>query len=58
MLNIQVQGKRRKGTPNKIRLNNIRDGMKEYEMTEDMAQNLCVWHMKTKAGPLLHDGGL
>ena len=32
--------------------------MKEYYMTEEIAQNRSVWHMKTKAGPLLHGGGL
>ena len=32
--------------------------MKEYEMTEDVAQNRSVWHMKTKASPLLHGRGL
>ena len=32
--------------------------MKEYNMAEDMAQNQSVWYMKTKAGPLLHGGGL
>ena len=28
--------------------------MKEYKMMKEMAQNRSVWHMKTKAGPLLH----
>ena len=32
--------------------------MKENKMTKDMAQNRNVWHMKTKAGPLLHGGGI
>ena len=36
----------------------IRDDIKEYNMTEDMAQNRSVGHMKIKAGPLLHGGGL
>ena len=27
-------------------------------MTKDMSQNRSVWHMETKAGPLLHGGGL
>ena len=30
--------------------------MKEYNMTEETAQNRSVWHMKIKAGPLLHGG--
>ena len=34
----------------------ICDDMKEYNMTEEMAENQSVWHMKTKAGPLLHGG--
>ena len=53
MLNIQVQGKRRRGMPKKGWIDNIRDDMKEYNMTEEMAQDRSVWHMKTKAGPLL-----
>ena len=33
--------------------------MKEYNMTEEMAENRSVWHMmKIKAGPLIHGGGL
>ena len=52
-------GKEKKGRPKKERwLDNFRDDMKEYKMTKDMAQNRRVWHMKTKAGPLLHGGGL
>ena len=58
MLNMQVQGKRRRGRPKKRWLDNIREDMKEYKMTEDMAQVRSVWRMKTKAGPLLHGGGL
>ena len=58
MLNMQVQGKRRRGRPKKRWLDNIREDMKEYKMTEDMAQDRSVWRMKTKAGPLLHGGGL
>ena len=34
------------------------ENMKEYNMTEDMAQNRSGWHVKIKAGPLLHGGGL
>ena len=59
MLNIQVQGKRRRGRPKKRWLDNIREDMKkEYKVTADMAQNRSVWHVKIKAGPLLHGGGL
>ena len=37
----------------------IRDDMKEYKMTEDMAQNRRnAWQMMTKASPILHVGGL
>ena len=34
--------------------------MKEYNMTEEMVENRSVWHshMKIKAGPLLHGGGI
>ena len=48
----------RRGRPKKRWLNNIRDDMKEYHTTKEMAQNRSVWHMKTKADPLLHGGGL
>ena len=58
MLDMQVQGKRRRGRPKKRWLDNIREDRKEYKMTEDMAQNRSVWHVKIKAGPLLHGGGL
>ena len=37
---------------------NIRDYVKEYKMMKYMAQNQSVWRMKTKAGTLLHGGGL
>ena len=58
MLNMQVQGKRRRRRPMNIWLDNIREDMKEYNMTEDMAQNRSVWHVKIKVGPLLHGGCL
>ena len=32
----------------------IREDMIEYRMTEDMTENQRVWHMMTKAGPLIH----
>ena len=49
-------GKEKKGRPNKRWLDNIREDMKGYDMTKDMAQNGSVWHTKTNAGPLLlHD---
>ena len=50
--------KEKKGSPKKRWLDNMRDDMKEYKMMEDKAQNRSVWHMKIKAGPLLHGGGL
>ena len=28
--------------------------MKEYNITEEMARHRSIWHMKIKAGPLLH----
>ena len=42
----------------KRKLDNIREGMKEYNMTEEMAENQSVWNMKTKVGSFLHGGGL
>ena len=32
--------------------------MMEYNVTEEMAENRSMWHMKIKAGPLLHAGGI
>ena len=58
MLNMQVQGKKRSRRPKNKWLDNIREDMKEYKMTEDMAHDRSVWHVKTKTGPLLHGGGL
>ena len=54
MLNMQVHGKRRRGGSRK----DSWDDMNEYKMTKDMAQNQSVWHMKIKAGPLMHGSGL
>ena len=45
-------GKEKKGRPEKRWLDYIRDDMKECKMPEDVVQN------QTKAGPLLHGGGL
>ena len=33
-------------------------GTKEYNTTEDVAENRSACHMKTMACPLLHGGGL
>ena len=35
-------------------MDNIRDDVKEYKTTKGVVQNLRAWHVKTKAGPLLH----
>ena len=45
-------GKEKKGRPKKRQPDNIRDTMKEYTMTEEMAQNRIVWHMKKKRRPI------
>ena len=59
MLNMQMyMQKRRTGRPKKRWLDNTSDDMKEHKMTKNMAQNRSGWHMKTKAGPLLHGGGI
>ena len=56
MFNMQVQGKRRSGRPEKRWLHTIGDDMNEYKMTKDMANNRIAWHVDTKAGPLLLGG--
>ena len=45
------------GRPKKRWLDNIRDEMKEYTMSEYTAHNR-VWNTMTKDGPLLHEGGI
>ena len=47
MITIQVQGKRRGGRPKKRWPDNISEDMEEYNMTEEMAENRSVLHMKT-----------
>ena len=42
-----------KGMPNKRWLRNMREDMEEYNVTEEMADNRSVWHMK-----IIHGGGL
>ena len=56
MINMQVQGKIRRGRPKKRWLDNIREDIKEYNTTEEMTEKRSVWHLKKKAGPLLHGG--
>ena len=51
MITMQMQGKRRRG--NKRWLDNIRKGMKECNMTEEVAENRNVWHMNINAGQSL-----
>ena len=46
--NTQVPGKRRSRPKKEMAAH--QDAMKEYKMTEDMAQNGSVWHMETKTG--------
>ena len=43
-------GKEKKGEAQEEWLDNIKDDMKEYKMT----QTRSVWHTKTNAGPSLH----
>ena len=37
--------------PIKVWLYNIRENMKEYNMSEEMIENGSVWHMKTTGRP-------
>ena len=46
--------KEMKGRPKQRWMDNIRDGKKDYPVTEDMAQKQSVWNIKTTNGPLLH----
>ena len=46
--------KENRGTPNKTWLDIIRDDMKAYNMTEDMAHNRSMWQMKINTGSFLH----
>ena len=56
---MQVQEKRRRGRPKKIWIDNIRKFMKEYNMTEEMAEHRrSVCFIEIKARPLLHGGSI
>ena len=50
MLNMQCREREEGDVQEKMA---IREVMKEYKMTEDMAENRSLWHMRTKPGPLL-----
>ena len=51
-------GNEKKGMPNIIWLDNIREDTKEHNMTQYIAETPSVWHMEIKAGTLLHGGGI
>ena len=44
---MQMQGNIRRGRPKNRWLDNIRADMKEYNMTEEMAENQSMWHIYT-----------
>ena len=46
-------GKEKKGRPNTIWVDNIREDMNEYNVIEDMAISRSVWNIEIKAGQLL-----
>ena len=55
--NFAGAGKRRRGGPRKYgSRDNIREDMKEYNMTDDLAQNKCG--MEIKVGRVLYRGSL
>ena len=58
MLTKQMQGKKTRERPEKRWLENIREYMKEYNTTEEMAEHRIVCHVKIYVGPLRYGGGL
>ena len=58
MITMQMLEKGRMGRPEKRWLDNIRQDMTDYNMTDELAENRSMWHRKIKVGPLLQGRGL
>ena len=55
-LRSEVSGRRIRGRPKKKWRHNIKEDMKKYQLTEDMAQDRKYWMIKIMAGPAQRDG--
>ena len=55
-LRLEVSGRRSRGRPKKRWRDNIKEDMKKYQLTEDMAQYREYWMTKIMAGPAQGDG--
>ena len=57
-LRLEVSGRRSRGRPKKSKIwrVNVKGDMKEYQLTEDMAQDRKYWMTKILAGPGQGDG--
>ena len=58
MMDMVVQGKRRRGRSRRKWIDNTREDMKIYELTADMTENRQYWKMMVKTGPQRCGGGL
>ena len=55
-LRLEVSGRRSRGRPKKRWRDNVKEDMKKYQLTEDMAQDRKYWMTKILAGPAQGDG--
>ena len=55
-IRLEVSGRRSKGRPKKRWRDTIKEDMKKYRLTEDMAQNRKNWMTEILAGPAQGDG--
>ena len=55
-LRLDISGRRSRGRPNKRWRNNVKEDMKKYRLTEDMAHDRKYWMTKIMAGSAQGDG--
>ena len=58
IMDMVVPGKRRRGRPRRIWIDNNREDMSKYELTADMTENRQYWKMMVKTGPQRGEDGL
>ena len=55
LLRLEVSGRRSRGKPKKRWRDNIKEGTKKYDLTEDKVQDRRYWMTKIMAGPAQGD---
>ena len=58
LTNMIVPGERRRGRPRWRRIDNTRDDMNKYKLTDDMTENRQYWKTMVKTGPQICGDGL